>query len=147
MLHWESKLIQKLRLKTAVPKLHFVGTEKTDNGKIYLVMVMDLLGKSLEDLMDDWHRKFDLKTVLHVGVQMIKIFKVVHEERIIHRDIKPDNFLMGGTEETKNTVYIIDFGLSKCYKRSAGEHIPFREVKNLTCTARYASINTHIGRE
>jgi len=54
---------------------------------------------------------------------------------------------MGGTELTKNTVYLIDFGLSKCYKGSNGEHIPFRDGKNLTGTARYASINTHIGYE
>ena len=71
----------------------------------------------------------------------------MHEERIIHRDIKPDNFLVGGTDNTKNFIYIIDFGLAKCYKNSDGEHIPFREGKNLTGTARYASINTHIGYE
>ena len=71
----------------------------------------------------------------------------VHEERIIHRDIKPDNFLIGGQEHNKNSVYIIDFGLAKCFKNSEGEHIPFREGKNLTGTARYASINTHIGYE
>ena len=78
---------------------------------------------------------------------MIKIIKVVHEERIIHRDIKPDNYLMGQTESTKNTLYMIDFGLAKCYKSSDGEHIPFRDGKNLTGTARYASLNTHIGYE
>ena len=77
---------------------------------------------------------------------MIKIIKVVHEERIIHRDIKPDNYLMGGTESTKNTVYMIDFGLAKCYKSSDGEHIPFKDGKNLTGTARYASINAHLGK-
>jgi casein kinase 1 len=71
----------------------------------------------------------------------------VHEERIIHRDIKPDNFLVGGSDDTKNTIYIIDFGLAKCYKSSDGEHIPFRDGKNLTGTARYASVNTHIGYE
>ena len=71
----------------------------------------------------------------------------MHEERIIHRDIKPDNFLVGGNENTKNNIYIIDFGLAKGYKNSEGEHIPFREGKNLTGTARYASLNTHIGYE
>ena len=49
MLFWESKLIHKLRGKTAVPNLHFVGDEKTEDGKMYHVMVMDMLGKSLED--------------------------------------------------------------------------------------------------
>ena len=69
----------------------------------------------------------------------------MHEERIIHRDIKPDNFLIGGTEATKDNIYIIDFGLAKCFKNSDGEHIPFRDGKNLTGTARYASISTHKG--
>ena len=147
MLFWESKLIHKLRGKTAVPNLHFVGDEKTEDGKMYHVMVMDLLGKSLEDLFQECRRKFDLKTVLHVASQMIQRIKVVHEERIIHRDIKPDNFLVGGNDQTKNTVYIIDFGLAKCYKSSDGEHIPFRDGKNLTGTARYASVNTHLGYE
>jgi len=53
--------------------------------------------------------------------------------------------MTGGTDANKNTVFIIDFGLAKCYKISDGEHIPFIEGKNLTGTARYASINTHIG--
>jgi casein kinase 1 len=75
------------------------------------------------------------------------MIKVVHEERIVYRDIKPDNFLVGGNENTKNTVYIIDFGLAKRYKGSDGKHIPFRDGKNLIGTARYASINTHIGFE
>ena len=71
----------------------------------------------------------------------------VHAERIIHRDIKPDNFLIGGLEPKKDQIYIIDFGLAKCYKNSEGEHIPFKDGKNLTGTARYASINTHKGVE
>jgi len=108
---------------------------------------MDLLGKSLEDLLKECRGKFNLKTVLHVAVQMIERIKVVHEERIIHRDIKPDNFMTGANEKTKNTIHIIDFGLAKCYKDRSGEHIPFIEGKSLTGTARYASINTHVGYE
>lgn len=75
----------------------------------------------------------------------LKRIQKVHEERIIHRDIKPDNFLIGATESTKDSVFIIDFGLAKCYKNSDGQHIKFRDGKNLTGTARYASINTHKG--
>jgi serine/threonine protein kinase len=98
MLFWESKLIHKLRGKTAVPNLHFVGDEKTEDGKMYHVMVMDMLGKSLEDLFQECRRKFDLKSVCHIGAQMLKRIQVVHEERIIHRDIKPDNFLVGNSD-------------------------------------------------
>jgi serine/threonine protein kinase len=78
-------------------------------------MVMDLLGPSLEDLFQTCKRSFDLKSVLLIAVQMVKRIQAVHEERIIHRDIKPDNFLIGSTEQTKDSVYIIDFGLAKCY--------------------------------
>ena len=70
-----------------------------------------------------------------------------HQNNIMHRDIKPDNFLIGGTEMTKDNIYIIDFGLAKCYKNSEGQHIPFIEGKNLTGTARYASLATHMGKE
>lgn len=71
MLFWESKLIHKLRGKTFVPFLHFVGDEKTEDKKMYHVMVMDLLGKSLEDLFQECRRKFDLKTCLHIATQMV----------------------------------------------------------------------------
>ena len=56
---------------TYLPNLHFVGDEKTEDGKMYHVMVMDMLGKSLEDLFQECRRKFDLRSVLHIGVQMI----------------------------------------------------------------------------
>jgi serine/threonine protein kinase len=78
---------------------------------------------------------------------MIERIQAVHEERIIHRDIKPENFLVGFTESTKNQIYIIDFGLAKCFQSTHGEHIPFKDGKSLTGTARYASINTHNGFE
>jgi casein kinase 1 len=62
-------------------------------------------------------------------------------------DIKPENLMNGSSEATKSSIFIIDFGLAKCYKNSEGEHIPFKEGKNLTSTVRYANINTHIGYE
>ena len=57
-----------------VPNLHFVGDEKTEDNKTYHVMVMDLLGKSLEDLFQECRRKFDLKTVLCIAIQMVTAF-------------------------------------------------------------------------
>ena len=78
---------------------------------------------------------------------MLERIKFVHEHYHIHRDIKPDNFVMG-IEEDENKVYIIDFGLSKKYKsQSKNLHIPFKTNKNMTGTARYCSINTHLGYE
>jgi serine/threonine protein kinase len=89
--------------------------------------------------------KWYLVFVISHIFQQIKRIEKVHDERIIHRDIKPDNFLIGGNDSTKDSIFIIDFGLAKCYKNSDGQHIPYRDGKNLTGTARYASINTHKG--
>jgi casein kinase 1 len=67
----------------------------------------------------------------------------MHSKNYLYRDIKPDNFLIG--EKKKNILYIIDFGLSKKYKDSkTGLHIPYRDGKAMTGTARYASVNTHL---
>jgi len=66
---------------------------------------------------------------------------------MIHRDIKPDNFLIGGDEQSKDKVYVIDFGLAKFFQDANDKHIPFKEGKSLTGTARYASLNTHLGIE
>lgn len=77
----------------------------------------------------------------------LKISRIeyIHSKNFIHRDVKPDNFLMG-LGKKGNLVYIIDFGLAKKYRDArTHQHIPYRENKNLTGTARYASINTHLG--
>lgn len=113
----------------------------------YNVMVMELLGPSLEDLFNFCSRRFSLKTVLLLADQMISRIDYIHSRNFIHRDIKPDNFLMG-LGKKGNLVYIIDFGLAKKYKDARScMHIPYRDNKNLTGTARYASINTHLGIE
>ena len=70
----------------------------------------------------------------------------MHSRHFLHRDIKPDNFLIG-THANAYKVFLIDFGLAKRYIDKNGKHIPYIENKNLTGTARYASINTHLGIE
>ncbi|OAF68738.1 hypothetical protein A3Q56_03514 [Intoshia linei] len=118
-----------------------------DRQGLFNVMVMELLGPSLEDLFNFCSRNFTMKTVLMLGDQMIARIEYIHSKYFIHRDIKPDNFLMGVGRHC-NKVYIIDFGLAKKYRDLATrQHISYREDKNLTGTARYASINAHLGIE
>ncbi|OMO70742.1 hypothetical protein CCACVL1_18683 [Corchorus capsularis] len=139
---YESKLYKILQGGTGIPNVRWFGVEGD-----YNVLVMDLLGPSLEDLFNFCSRKLSLKTVLMLADQMINRVEFVHSKSFLHRDIKPDNFLMG-LGRRANQVYIIDFGLAKKYRdTSTHQHIPYRENKNLTGTARYASMNTHLGIE
>jgi len=139
---YESKLYRILAGGMGVPNVHWYGVEGE-----YNAMVLDLLGPSLEDLFNFCSRKLSLKTVLMSADQMINRVEYVHAKNFIHRDIKPDNFLIGLGKKA-NQIHVIDFGLAKKYRDpKTQQHIPYREGKNLTGTARYASVNTHLGIE
>ena len=104
------------------------------------VLVMQLLDKSLEDLINKYNT-FSIKTVAILGYQMVNILQYIHDRHIIHRDIKPDNFVMGALEDNAK-LYILDFGLAKKYRSSRTlVQYPYVKKKKLTGTARYASIH------
>ena len=108
---------------------------------------MELLGQSLENLFQAQNKSFSIKTACMLGIQMIDRIEYVHSRKIIHRDIKPDNFVIGRNDKS-HIVYVLDFGLSKKYYSVSHKcHIPFIKGKKLTGTARYASINALSGFE
>ena len=107
----------------------------------YNIMIMELLGKSLESLVKQFNdEKFSLKTVCMLAIEILKILKNIHNKHYIHRDIKPDNFAIGYSDQSK--LYLIDFGLAKQYRSEKTlQQKPMQKNKRLTGTARYASIN------
>ena len=86
--------------------------------------------------------------IFSLTLLQIARIEYVHNKHLIYRDVKPENFLMGRYQvPNRNVVHIIDFGLAKEYIDSeSGKHIQYREHKSLTGTARYMSINTHLGK-
>jgi serine/threonine protein kinase len=141
-LSYESKLMKLMQESAGVPAMLWFGSEGGFN-----VLIMELLGPSIEDLFLYCNKKFSLKTVMMVGSQMLERIEYLHNKNFLHRDVKPDNFLIGLGRKSK-IIHMIDFGLAKKYRDPRSfSHIPYKEGKSLTGTARYASINTHEGLE
>ena len=139
---YEYKIYKYLQKGFGIPKVYECSKDKK-----YTILIMDLLGDSLEKKFNQCNRKFSLLTVLMIMEQLVSRIEFIHSKNLLHRDIKPDNFLVGRGKKS-NIIYAIDFGLSKKYRDSkSGLHIPYRDGKSLTGTARYASINTHLGVE
>ena len=106
----------------------------------YNILVMQLMDKSLEDIFSK-RKKFSIKTTCMLGYQMVTVLQYIHDRHIIHRDIKPDNFVMGANENNAH-LYLLDFGLAKKYRSSRTLiQYPLIKKKKLTGTARYASIH------
>ena len=118
-----------------IPKVISFG-----HNKEYDILVMPLLGKSLHEIQSTKNFNFEFKDLCLMAIQIIERIQWVHSQKIIHRDIKPDNFLIG--LDDPNIIYLIDFGLSKKYRSSiTGNHIKCTRIKKFVGSLRYASIN------
>jgi len=102
-----------------IPSVYYYGVEGTFN-----VMVMELLGPSLEDLFNYCNRRFSLKTVCMLAEELLLRLEYLHSKNFIHRDVKPDNFVVGLGKKA-NLLHVIDLGLSKRYRNPLTKsHIP-----------------------
>ncbi|KMZ01618.1 casein kinase I [Drosophila simulans] len=134
----EARIYGILQGGLGIPHVKHYATEGA-----YNVMVMDLLGPTLEDLLNLCSRSFSMKTTLMLAEQILARVELLHRRCFIHRDIKPDNFLMG-LNRHQTQVYMIDFGLAKkFYSLRTQKHIGYTENRDLVGTARYASVRAH----
>lgn len=99
---------------------------------------MDLLGKNLDAIRHDINEPFPMRVQLLLGIQLVEIFEKIHEKNIIHRDVKPNNFVLG-KGKYRNRVYVIDFGLAKSFPNV------FSDGKGFVGTLRYAPIAANLG--
>ena len=98
-LSYESKLLKLLQDNEGFPYPVWYGSEGS-----YNVLIMELLGPSLEDLFVYCNRRFSLKTVVMIIDQILTRLEFMHSKSFIHRDVKPDNFLIGLGGKSK-TIY------------------------------------------
>ncbi len=126
---------------SGIPNVYnFMQTDKCN------IMIMELLGPNLDELFNKFGKKFKLETIILLAEQLIDLISSLHKTRYIHRDIKPNNFLIGlGDRSSK--LFIMDFGLSKQYMDKDNKHMEYTQGRSLIGTARYASTNMHLGIE
>jgi len=122
-----------------IAKLLWSGTQGD-----FDILVMELIGPSLEQLLKSCGGKFSILTTILIGKQILKIINHIHSKGVVHRDIKPDNFLV---KINTNMLYTIDMGLCKKFIDVEGQHIPLVRTKKFVGTLRYASLNSHRGLE
>jgi len=110
------------------------------------ILVLEYLGPTLEQLFNFCNRKFTLKTNLLIIDQLITRLENIHCHGILHKDLKPENFLIGYYD--KNLIYLIDFGLSVNYINNRNfSHNIYNKNVSFAGTLRYSSINNHKGIE
>jgi serine/threonine protein kinase len=140
LLQNEVAIYEKLREIKNIPTLYAYGIEGKFN-----YMVMDLLEQSAEQLRMDYGDQISLKVVLHLATQMLTLVEQIHAYGILHRDLKPANFLLKTNAQQISELYLIDFGLAKCFLDEKSRHLSIKTNEVIVGTQRYMSINTHQG--
>jgi len=143
--HAVMKSIKKANPDALIPAVHYFGVLKNS-----YVLVMDLMGPSIEDLFSLLDKKFSLKTVMLLALGSLRALESIHQANYLHRDVKPDNIVVGGTPKNCNRCYFIDMGLSKRDMRLPSvarnnQSYSQKPKKSITGTVRYVSLNIHDG--
>eukprot|EP00736_Rhodelphis_marinus_P004453 Rmarinus@m.15788 len=140
---YEAHVHRKLGSADGVPRLLHVHKDGSQS-----VLAMERLGPSLEQMHVLCHRKFSLKTVLMLGQRLVSLLEYLHQRGYVHRDIKPQNFLLGLGSKA-HVIHVIDFGVALKYRSRVGirkhQHIPYSENQRRVGSLRYASVYTHQG--
>jgi serine/threonine protein kinase len=141
-LYHESKIMNIMKNCDGFPTCYsFCYTEQDK------VIIMDYLGANLDTIMNKLpNKKYTIKTSLMIMIQCLERLRNLHEKGIIHRDMKPENFVIG-RKNKERTIYLIDFGLSRKYINENNIHISMKKDRNIIGTVRYISMNTHQGIE
>ncbi|KAG8470303.1 hypothetical protein KFE25_008724 [Diacronema lutheri] len=154
--HQEVKMYRCVTPHPGVPALLWSGLASDGRRGIAL----ELLGPSLDDLFNALQRTISIPTLCAVAVALIERVAWLHSRGIVHRDVKPQNFLCGrialddgegsawrphvAFSPSADDVFVVDFGLAKAFNTRSG-HVQFKRHQGRAGTARYASINTHKG--
>jgi casein kinase 1 len=134
---WE-QIVTKQIFDLFIPRVYYYIIEHTR-----YILVLERLGTSLDKLYDRYNGLWTNATLYWIVVKVLTLLKGIHQAGIIHRDVKPDNFAIGYTNQ--NDLYIFDFGLSGKYHTDEGSHHPFSNGYSIIGTTRYASIHNHLG--
>lgn len=135
----EARIYAALRGVKGVPMMRSWGTEGKHN-----YLAMDLLGESLEQRRISCGGSMDVAEVMSIGVQMLERIRDIHECGLIHRDVKPANFIFGGRSNDQEQLYVIDFGLTKIFRHNR-KHVTLKQGRSMLGTVRFASIHVHDG--
>jgi casein kinase 1 len=160
----EWRMYKRLESVAMLPRVYSVGQSsfpsKAHPNKLeeYRWLTMDVLGANLEQLFDACQRRFGVRTVTNVGLFLLDALESMHRCGVLHNDLKPDNVLVRDEPDGRSRLFLVDLGLASHFMQQppaphdanetagAATHIPWSQQNaTLNGTARYASVNAHMG--